>query len=364
MKKTFCISTVLLLFGSILTACPSSVTPTITSFAINNDDASMVDLAVTLNNVCTGNPTYYMASESSSFLGATWQIYSTSPAFTFSSSKSFKTVYFKVKNEGKESISVCDTISSSLYTATEETILLPGNVPMIMVWCPAGTFMMGRMSGEQDSLPYEAPQHQVTLSQGFWIGKYELTKAQWMAIMGTTPWYTTGTGLNEPDSPAVYLSWDDAQSFITAINSYTGKTFKLPSEAQWEYACRAGTTTRFYWGDDLNYTEIGNYAWWNGNTWAVNEKYAHLVGQKLPNDFGLYDMSGNISEWCQDWYNLYTVDATIDPTGPTEPLTGDVSNRVVRGGCGYFLSSACRSSYRGITTQSNKSFDFGFRLAR
>ncbi len=176
----------------------------------------------------------------------------------------------------------------------EETIMLPGDVPLVMVWIPAGTFMMGRYSGEQDSDSTEDPQHHVTLSQGFWMGKYELTKAQWTAVMGTEPWSGHDNVLDDPASPAVYVSWDDAQAFITALNSYTGRTFRLPTEAEWEYACRAGTTTRFYWGDDPSYPMGDDYCWWTYNAWDVGEEYAHGVGQKLPNAFDLYDMSGNV----------------------------------------------------------------------
>jgi len=145
-------------------------------------------------------------------------------------------------------------------------VMLPGDVPLALMHIPAGTFMMGRYAGEQDNYSYEDPQHSVTLSQDFYLGKYELTKRQWQAVMGTTPWSGQDYVLDDLDSPAVYVSWNDAQAFITALNTHitnTGQgaaTFRLPTEAEWEYACRAGTTTRFYWGDDPSYTQISDYA--------------------------------------------------------------------------------------------------------
>ena len=243
-----------------------------------------------------------------------------------------------------------------------QTIMLPGDVPLYMVWIEPGTFMMGRYPGEQDSDDWEDPQHSVTLSSGFWMGTYELTKAQWTAVMGTTPWSGRDYVLNDPDSPAVYVSWNTAQAFITALNGLTGKVFRLPSEAEWEYSCRAGTTTRFYWGDDPSYTAINDYAWYYDNAWDVNERYAHVVGRKLPNARGLYDMSGNICEWCED-----------DSHGSYDgaPVNGDAwvdsprgSYRVLRGGCWHDSGLYCRSARRRNNYPSHTYYDLGFRLAR
>lgn len=242
---------------------------------------------------------------------------------------------------------------------TTETIMLPGNVPLEMVWIEPGTFMMGRYSGEQGSLSDEDPQHQVTLTQGFWMSKYELTKAQWTAVMGTTPWSGQDWVLDDTDSPAIYVSWNDAQAFFTALETLTGKTFRLPSEAEWEYACRAGTTTRFYWGDDLNYTVSNDYAWWAYNAWDVGEQYAHVVGQKLPNAFGLYDMSGNVWEWCNDWYGSYSSGSATDPTGPASG-----SYRLVRGGSLSNSDGIWRSANRNGYTPDASYHNSGFRVLR
>ena len=243
-----------------------------------------------------------------------------------------------------------------------ETIMLPDNVPLEMVWIPGGTFLMGRYPGEQDSSSSEDPQHQVTVP-GFWMGKYEVTKRQWIAVMGTTPWSGQVCVLNDLDSPAVYVSWNDAKAFITELNTDTGLTFRLPSEAEWEYACRAGTTTRFYWGDDPSYTAINDYAWWEGNAWNADEKYAHVVGLKLPNAFGLYDMSGNVWEWCEDdWHYGYTGAPTNGSAWVDSPRGSD---RVVRGGSWRGDGcDGCRSADRSIIIPSGGGNSLGFRLSR
>jgi formylglycine-generating enzyme required for sulfatase activity len=243
-----------------------------------------------------------------------------------------------------------------------DTVMLPGAVPLEMVWIPGGTFMMGRYAGEQDSWEGEDPQHEVTVP-GFWMAKYELTKRQWQAVMDTTPWSGFDYVLDDLDSPAVFVSWDDAKAFITELNTDTGLTFRLPSEAEWEYACRAGTTARFYWGDDSEYTLIDDYAWWYGNTWDANERYAHVVGLKLPNAFGLYDMSGNVWEWCEDdWHSSYT-GAPTDGSAWVDSPRGSV--RMLRGGS-WALYGLCRSAFRYGISQSYVfgSFPIGFRLSR
>ena len=246
--------------------------------------------------------------------------------------------------------------------AEGETIMLPGYEPLHMVWISAGSFQMGRYPGEQDSYDCEDPQHEVTLSSGFWMAKYELTKRQWAAVMGTTPWSGGSYVLDDPNSPAVYVSWNDAQSFITALNGLTAKTFRLPSEAEWEYACRAGTTTRFYWGDDASYTVGDDYAWWIYNAFNVNEKYDHVAGLKLPNALGLYDMSGNVWEWCEDdWHSNY-VGAPGTGAGWVDSPRG--SSRVTRGGSWSHHGLHCRSAYRGTYDPSGTNIIIGFRLAR
>ncbi len=247
-----------------------------------------------------------------------------------------------------------------------ETIFLPGDVLLEMVWIEKGTYMRGRSGpDEQDSRDREDPRHEVTLTADFWMGKFSVTKGQWTALMDTTPWEGHSDVINDPDSPAVFVSWHDAQDFIAALNHHIEQTaqgpanVRLPSEAEWEYAARAGTTARFYWGDDPEYTGISGFAWWRGNSRDVGNEYAHVVGQKAPNDWGLYDMSGNVREWCQDWSGDYPAGPVVDPTGPASGTT-----RRTRGGSWWDWQSSCRSAYRGGSIPSFRSDFIGFRLSR
>jgi formylglycine-generating enzyme required for sulfatase activity len=242
---------------------------------------------------------------------------------------------------------------------TQTSVMLPDDVPLEMVWIPAGSFMMGRYTNEQDSTSDESPQHQVTFANGFWMAKYEVTQAQWLALMGSNPSNFTG----DLNRPVEQVSWNDVQSCIAALNAHvvnTGQgagTFHLPSEAQWEYACRAGTTTRFYWGDDASYTQIEGYAWYSGNAGPAT----HPVGQKLPNAFGLYDMSGNVWECCEDWFHATYTGAPTDGSAWVLP-TG--SYRMNRGGSWYDPGEVCRSARRGSISPTSTGPLTGFRLAR
>jgi formylglycine-generating enzyme required for sulfatase activity len=256
-----------------------------------------------------------------------------------------------------------------------ETVMLPGDVPLEMVWIEPGTFMMGRPSGELSSEEKEHPQHSVTLTQGFWMGKYEVTIRQYIAFLDMTGdasdvnWnsldcpitrnrgsYTlrrTPLGQSELQ-PMVGLSWHGAEAFAAWAGG------RLPTEAEWEYACRAGTTTRFYWGDDLKCTVGNDYAWWPNSAWEVSErKYAPLVGEKKPNAWGLYDMSGNVWEWCSDWYGTYPSGSVTDPTGAASG-----SQRLTRGGSLHDTVSHSRSADRVERHPLTRFKLLGFRLAR
>ena len=234
-----------------------------------------------------------------------------------------------------------------------------------MVALPSGSFLMGSppdpapdpFSNEQPKTigePNEKPQHRVQI-QSFAIGKYEVTQEQWYAFMGNNPSQNKGRTL-----PVDTVSWDDIQQFIAKLNQKTGQKYRLPSEAEWEYAARAGTTTEWSFGNDES--KLGNYAWYGRNSGGKTQ----VVGQKLPNAFGLFDMHGNVWEWTQDcWHNNY-VGA---PTGGNAWTTGCAENgRVLRGGSWdnlpSYLRSADRSRFNPGYRNNINGIGYGFRLAR
>jgi len=226
-----------------------------------------------------------------------------------------------------------------------------------MVWIDRGDFMMGARSGEQGAMGDEYPRHQVSISEGFWMGKYEVTQEQWEAVAGNWNFYFN----NKPQHPAEMISWNHIHTlFLERLNSGNlyGK-WRLPSEAEWEYACRAGHNhTRFWWGNDENYTEIDDYAW----CWQNNGHQTHEVGQKIPNPWGLYDMNGNVWEWCEDQYHNSYVGA---PTDGSVWGASDDNGKVARGGgWSEYGAPFCRSSGRGRDNPAYGNNIFGFRLVK
>ena len=241
-----------------------------------------------------------------------------------------------------------------------------------MVFVQGGTFTMGATEDQGTSDPYddEYPSHQVTL-RDFYIGKYEVTQQLWEYVMnysgtaadgstmsayasevwlGKMPSSTYGLGL---DYPAYYVSWADIVNiFIPRLNKITGKTFRLPTEAEWEYAARGGNKSKGYKYSGSNI--IGDVAWYNSNSSAMT----HPVGTKAPNELGLYDMSGNVREWCSDWYGWYSSSAQSNPTGPSSG-----SYRVERGGSRSHSAEFCRVSSRSNDFPDERGFgNLGFRL--
>ena len=212
-----------------------------------------------------------------------------------------------------------------------------------MINVEGGTFRMGSNDSEADS--DEKPVHSVTLSD-YYIGETEVTQELWEAVMGSNP-----SGFKEPKNPVEIVSWDDCQEFIKKLNELTGKNFRLPTEAEWEYAARGGNKSRGYKysGSD----NIGDVAWY----WDNSSKEPHPVGTKSPNELGIYDMSGNVWEWCSDWYGDYSSSSQTNPTGPA---TG--SYRVNRGGSWYYSARICRVADRYSYTPGYRYNFLGFRL--
>lgn len=248
--------------------------------------------------------------------------------------------------------------AAPLFGNPEMTVDLPGGATMDFVWIEPGTFMMGSPESEEGADGSEWPQHKVMISRGFWLGKHEITQAQWDSVRGPMPWSLLRGARENPDCAAVGISWSLAQNFIQRLNIAAGDSlYRLPTEAEWEYACRAGTTTRWSFGDDES--QLGDHAWGYYNAWGVAEKYAHAVGTKLPNPWGLYDMHGNGWEWCQDWYGPYPSDSQIDPfTAPVPvqmaPFTpmAPIPVHVMRGGDIYSTPRRMRSACRTYDTNN------------
>ncbi len=229
----------------------------------------------------------------------------------------------------------------------KELLLKAGNTDFVFINIPGGDFMMGSPDNVKISSPDEKPWHCVRLSHDFWLGKFPVTIEQWEAIMmDVRPYENKDYSGRIASCPATHIAFDDALTFISRIKEHTGLPVRLPREAEWEYAARAGSRTRYFWGDEDTGSEIGKYSWYYGNTGAKGLKSPQPVGQKLPNNFGLHDMAGNVWEWCEDFYSedYYRKSCWIDPKGPVYGM-----KRVLRGGSWgddpKYLGSAVRDSY-------------------
>lgn len=238
----------------------------------------------------------------------------------------------------------CQAQSPTQGTGRGYTLNLSGGVKLQMVEIPTGSFCMGSSNRETD----EKPLHRVTIGQSFYMGKYEVTQAQWQTVMGANPSYFKG----DDSLPVEQVSWDDAQEFINKLNEMNdGYKYRLPTEAEWEYACRAGTTGDYYAQD------VDDIGWYADNS----GKNTHRVGSKQANAFGLYDMSGNVWEWCRDWFVYGYEGAPTD--GSARLLGGEMKSRVLRGGSWYRNATLLRSAYRSsYLTPDDRSYFVGFRL--
>jgi formylglycine-generating enzyme required for sulfatase activity len=232
------------------------------------------------------------------------------------------------------------------------------SIGMKLTLIPAGEFQMGSPDSDSAALDREKPQHLVKITKPFYLAVHEVTQQQYEKVMEARPWQGKTWVKEGPDYPASYVSHDHAVEFCRRLSKQEGVEYRLPTEAEWEYACRAGTTTAYSFGDDE--AKLGQYAWYGKNAWDVGEEYAHRVGQKLPNRWGLYDMHGNAWEWCQDWWGPYGSEKVVsDPLGPAQGY-----GRVLRGGSFNARTSYVRSANRNINHPDPRNYGFGFRAAR
>lgn len=226
-----------------------------------------------------------------------------------------------------------------------------------LVWIPPGQFVMGSPGSDPDFTSDEQPQTTVTLTKGFFTGKYEVTQGEYLAVTGGNPSGFPG----DPNLPVETVTWTQATNYCRLLNIQeatagrlpSGYAYRLPTEAEWEYAARAGSTNRFNWGDDFPYSALQNYAWYSTNSAGST----HLVGQKLPNAWGLYDTAGNVCEWVQDSSYFYPGGTVTDPI----PSTAS-GNKIFRGGSHADEAASCRPAYRNNISQTLALNIFGLRV--
>ncbi len=224
---------------------------------------------------------------------------------------------------------------------TETKTFVANGISFTMILVEGGTFQMGKSADGNDV----SPVHNVTLSD-YYIGETEVTQELWQAVMGSNPSRFKGNML-----PVEQVSWNDCQTFITKLNELTGQNFRLPTEAEWEFAAKGGTQSKGYTYSGSN--TIGDVAWYGSNS-----SKTHVVATKAPNELGIYDMSGNVWEWCQDWYGSYSSSSQTNPSGPS---TG--SYRVDRGGSWCYRATICRTAFRDGSSPTFGINSLGLRLA-
>ena len=246
------------------------------------------------------------------------------------------------------SSSTANTLSSSGSSLSGNALTIPvkNGINIEMVKVEAGSFKMGATPEMQAPYEVEKPVHRVTLTNNYYIGKYEVTQALWKIVMGSNPSNSKGDNL-----PVENVSWNNCQKFISKLNKLTGKSFRLPTEAEWEFAARGGNKSRGYQYSGSN--TIGDVAWYDGNSGSKT----HAVGTKQPNELGAFDMTGNVWEWCQDWHGRYSSSPQTNPTGA---VSG--SYRVYRGGSWCYPAGYCRCSRRFDGTPDFRNGDLGLRL--
>ena len=248
------------------------------------------------------------------------------------------------------------------------SVELVRGAPAEFVWIDAGSFTMGTTHEQEQLLrerdaweeyfENEQPAHRVTITEGFYLGRSEVTQAQWEAVTGRKPWLGRDNVVDDPTRPAVHVSWRDVQTFVGRLNASAGEVlYRLPTEAEWEYACRSGGGGLWSFGDES--ADLGEYAWYMGNARGDGELAAQPVGTRQADPRGLFDMCGNVHEWVQDWSVAYGSEDQVDPTGPP---SGD--DRVLRGGSVGSSTYHARSALRFRADPYAKRGTYGVRLVR
>ncbi|MDP6545086.1 MAG: formylglycine-generating enzyme family protein [Phycisphaerae bacterium] len=232
------------------------------------------------------------------------------------------------------------------------------------VLVPAGEFMMGSADDEVGRYKVEGPQHKVKIAKAFYVAIHQVTQGQWKSVMNTKPWKGKSGAKDDPANVVNWVNWNDATSFCAALEKKDGRSYRLLSEAQWEYSCRAGSTTRYFYGDDLKLEKLGDYGWWGKKGWwDRKDKYVRPPGLKKPNAWGLYDMIGSVWEMCMDVMHKNYEGA---PTDGSAWMTGAPSDtepgHPLRGGGSHSDHRRVRSASRHSYRQSHKSHYVGFRV--
>lgn len=258
--------------------------------------------------------------------------------------------WYDVNGDGSVSVADITALIDILLTGTfiDDGIYEVNGVQFKMIPIKAGTFMMGSEKSEPGSYTFEKPRHEVTLTKDYMIGETEVTQELWSAVMNSNPSIFKG----DLKRPVEHITWDECYEFITILNELTGMQFRLPTEAEWEYAALGGEKTHNYMFPGSSVvTEV---AWCKSNS----EDITHPVSQLLPNELGIYDMAGNVSEWCFDWYSQYPSISVVDPIGPENG-----TNKMYRGGNYNVYAKDCRTHFRYCMVYGNRYSYIGLRLA-
>jgi formylglycine-generating enzyme required for sulfatase activity len=254
-------------------------------------------------------------------------------------------VLYLISQKSDKNMAAQGPMASAPIVTGSDGELLTNCIGMQFKRLPAGSFLMGAPDSEKDRRPNDCPQHKVTLTQPFYLGVYLVTQEQYEKVMGKNP-----SNFKGAKRPVETVNWSEAQDFCLKLSKLQmNMTYRLPTEAEWEYAARAGTQTAYYWGDNFD----GQYAWCKENSKGESQE----VGTRQPNAWGLYDMSGNAWEWCADWFGAYPASEQVDPKGAASG-----SNRVLRGGAWGAAPNACCSTYRLDSPVDNRNFVMGFRV--